>query len=50
VDVTEQKIAIKTKIVLKNPIFSAASYPELRDFYGKIAAKHNEQIVLTKIK
>ncbi len=48
VDVTEQKIAIKTKTVLKNPVFSAAAYPELRDFYGKIAAKHNEQIVLIK--
>jgi Domain of Unknown Function with PDB structure (DUF3857)/Transglutaminase-like superfamily len=50
VEATDQKIVIKSKISLKNPVFMPAAYKELRDFYGKIASKHAEQIIFTKIK
>jgi transglutaminase-like putative cysteine protease len=50
VEVTEQKINIKSKISLKTPVFMPENYPQLREFYGKITAKHAEQIVFTKIK
>jgi Transglutaminase-like superfamily len=50
VEANDQKINIKSKISLKNAIFMPEVYPQLREFYGKITAKHAEQIIFTKIK
>jgi transglutaminase-like putative cysteine protease len=50
VEATDQKIVIKSKTSLKNSIFTPDAYAQLRDFYGKMTAKHAEQIILTKIK
>jgi len=44
------KIMLQSKIDIKKANFVAEDYQTLRDFFGHIARKHNEQVVLKKIK
>jgi len=44
----ENKIAIKSKIVIKKPVFSAEEYFTLKELYKNIVRKQAEQIVFKK--
>ncbi|MGJ7031283.1 transglutaminase domain-containing protein [Niabella hirudinis] len=44
------RIMLQSKIDIKRAYFRAEDYQSLRDFFGHIARKHSEQIVLKRIK
>ncbi|MBZ4188996.1 DUF3857 domain-containing protein [Niabella beijingensis] len=44
------KIMLQSKIDIKRATFPSEDYQTLREFFGHIAKKHSEQIVLKKIK
>ncbi|WP_157557932.1 DUF3857 domain-containing protein [Niabella aurantiaca] len=44
------RIMLQSKIDIKKANFLAEDYQTLRDFFGHIAKKHSEQVVLKKIK
>lgn len=46
--VKENKITLTSHIQFDIALYSAKEYPFLQDFFDKIVAKHNEQIVLKK--
>jgi hypothetical protein len=47
-ETTTNKITIVSKLSLKNPIYSAQQFLELKEFYNRIIQKQNEQIVFKK--
>ncbi|MCP9770950.1 DUF3857 domain-containing protein [Lacihabitans sp. LS3-19] len=47
-DQNTNKINLISKIVLKNPIYYAEQYHELKELYNIIVQKHDEQIVLKR--
>jgi hypothetical protein len=46
----EGAIQLRSRIVLNKAYFPPEDYNSLRDFFGHILKKHNEQIVFKKIK
>lgn len=44
------RLMLQSKIDIKKAVFQAEDYQTLRDFFGHIAKKHSEQVVLKKIK
>lgn len=44
----ENLLNLKIAILFKRPVYAATLYPELKDFYKKLFAKLNEQIVIKK--
>ncbi|SDD93952.1 DUF3857 domain-containing protein [Niabella drilacis] len=44
------RIMLQSKVDIKRAYFRAEDYQSLRDFFGHIARKHSEQVVLKKIK
>lgn len=50
VSASPEKIILQSKINIKRANFSRKDYQTLREFFGLIVQKHNEQIVLKKIK
>ncbi|WP_300601540.1 DUF3857 domain-containing protein [Niabella sp.] len=44
------RIMLQSKIDIRKTTFQAEDYQTLRDFFGHIAKKHGEQVVLKKIK
>lgn len=47
-DSTNNKINLISKIVLRNPIYHAEQYQELKELYNRIIQKQEEQIVLKR--
>lgn len=41
-------INLTYRMIINKPVFPAAEYPELREFYNQIVAKHNEAIVVKR--
>lgn len=41
-------INLSYKLVINNPVFSEKEYPDLREFYNQIIAKHNEPVILKR--
>lgn len=50
VSATPERIMLQSKIDIRKTTFTSEDYQTLRDFFGHIAKKHSEQIVLKKIK
>lgn len=46
----ENKVQLRSKLILKKAIFDYSDYDTLRDFFGFVVKKHAEQIVFKKIK
>ncbi|MCF3110305.1 DUF3857 and transglutaminase domain-containing protein [Niabella sp. CC-SYL272] len=44
------RLMLQSKIDIRKAVFQAEDYQTLRDFFGHIARKHSEQVVLKKIK
>lgn len=44
----DNKVSINSRIQFRKSVYPAEEYDMLREFYDKIVAKHNEQIVLKK--
>lgn len=47
-DAVTNKINLISRLVIKNPIYFAEQYLELKELYNRIVQKHDEQIVLKK--
>lgn len=47
-DATTNKITLMSKIMLRNPIYYAEQYHELKELYNRIIQKQEEQIVLKR--
>ena len=47
-DSTNNKVNLISKIVLRNPIYYAEQYHELKELYNRIIQKQEEQIVLKR--
>jgi hypothetical protein len=47
-DAATNKITLTSKIVLRNPIYYAEQYHELKELYNRIIQKQEEQIVLKR--
>ena len=43
-------IQLRSKLQLQKATFDPQDYQALRDFFGHVVKKHNEQVVLKKIK
>jgi hypothetical protein len=50
ISATDNRIQLRSRIVMKKATFYPEDYQSLRDFYAFIVKKENEQIVLKKIK
>jgi hypothetical protein len=50
VAVNGNTVQISSRISLKKPVYYAAEYPFLKEFFNQIVAKHAEQIVIKKAK
>lgn len=50
VGVSGNKIQVLSRINVTKPLYLPNEYKELREFYNQIVAKHQEQIVLKKVK
>lgn len=46
--VNENKLTVTSRILFRKAIYYAEEYPFLQEFFDKMVAKHNEQIVLKK--
>lgn len=46
--VNENKLTVTSRVQLRKSLYFAEEYPFLQEFFDKMVAKHNEQIVLKK--
>lgn len=49
VQVQGGRLQLRADFVLEKPVFQPASYDALKEFFGRVVAAHNEQVVLRRV-